>query len=130
MREQFRKFHAALAVLAEAEARPHQPRGFFLDKSEPDLFEQGLGHRLPVLFGQRRLGVEKIDMAGGSGHENEDAILCTRCEMCSRCGSSRNVRSKHAVLVQGGTQADGSQPTGCGGQKFPAGQQCGRGGVC
>jgi len=126
MRKKLREFHTALAMLAEAEARPKQPGGVLLDEGEADFLEQGFGHRLPVLPGEHWLGVEQVDMAGGTGHEDEDAALGTRFEVCPTCGSGGRGRGEQAVVVQSGTQADRTKSAGGGGQEFTPGQQGGR----
>jgi hypothetical protein len=71
VREGFGDFHAALAVLGEFELRAHHG-GVRADEGEPLTASDGGRQGLAVHPGEFRLGVEKVEVAGGTGHEEVD----------------------------------------------------------
>jgi hypothetical protein len=59
----------------------HQDGGFFFDKCETHVLGQRLGQRLSIEFIQLRFRVKEIQLAWGTFHENENAVLGTGRKM-------------------------------------------------
>ena len=74
VRQQLGQFGAALAVPGELELRPQQLR-VGVDERGPVAFEQFGRRQRAVVLGQLRLVVEQLQMAGRTGHEQEDDAL-------------------------------------------------------
>ena len=80
VRQQFRQFRAALAVLGELELRPEQLR-VRIDERGAIALEQIGRRQRAVELGELRLVVEQLQMARRAGHEEEDDALGLRREV-------------------------------------------------
>src|ERR1700682_4863784 len=74
MRKYLAYFFAALSIFLESEWRFHQRAGLAL------MLEIAARHRLPVILGQCRLGIEAVDLRQAAIHEEKDHVLGARLE--------------------------------------------------
>ncbi len=86
IREDFRDPRARLSVLLEAEGALHQRPGIAL----PDLDLAVAFHRHPVVFFQRRLVLEGVDVADAAAHEQRDHRFRARLEV-RRLGQQKRI---------------------------------------
>ena len=124
VRQQIAKIHAALTMLRKPSRTAHQPRRFFFNKGEPDLFGHALRQRLTIQFLQLGLRIKQIHLTRRALHEDEDAILCPRRKMrlphCQRVHHRCGGRGwcDETLLYQQSTQRQTAQAIGARGQKI------------
>jgi hypothetical protein len=63
-------FDSALPVLLKSERGAHQVPGLGFGH------ERSAGHRLAIVLGQHRLGIERIHLGDSAVHEQEDHVFC------------------------------------------------------
>ena len=107
VRQQFRKVHAAVAVLGElAIATQYRRRAF--EKGEPLPFDERTRDRLPVELVQLGLRREEFELARPAGHEQEDDRLGGGFEV-RRLRRERILALGPGVAVQQPGEGDGTE---------------------
>ncbi len=126
VRQDFRNLGAAVSMAAEGESRGHQA-GVGADEGIPLTLHKLGGHGLAVVLLERVLVVEKVELAGRSGHEQVNDSFRPGCEVRRfrrhRIGGSsglalgfhqqrsqRDLADPHAAIAEEMTARDQAPP--------------------
>ena len=113
---------ARLAVVLKCPWRGEDP-GTALDQGVLETGQERRRNGLAVEFPHRRLGIEKIQLAGGTGHEDENHVASPRSEVRFVSSQRMSATGSQAISRQEVPQRDSAQSTGCPLQEGTAAQR-------